>query len=119
MKIVINICYGGFGLSHKGMMKYAELKGLKLYPYKDDYKNKKIIYFIDSEWIVWIIEIKNNYKLQTSIKLATKYKFADRNWPKLTIVENNLYVLTPDYNKGRYVIDISNENEYKFKPLGL
>ena len=32
-KIVINKCYGGFGLSHKAIMRYAELKGIKLYPW--------------------------------------------------------------------------------------
>lgn len=30
MKIVINRCHGGFGLSHKAMERYAELKGFKL-----------------------------------------------------------------------------------------
>lgn len=30
MKIVINRCYGGFGLSQKAMERYAELKGFKL-----------------------------------------------------------------------------------------
>jgi len=35
-KIVINKCYGGFGLSHKAVMRYAEIKGIKLYPYLDD-----------------------------------------------------------------------------------
>ena len=33
MKIVINKCFGGFGLSHKAVMQYAELKGFKLYPF--------------------------------------------------------------------------------------
>lgn len=32
MKIVINACYGGFGLSEKAVLRYAELKGLTLYP---------------------------------------------------------------------------------------
>jgi hypothetical protein len=30
MKIVINACYGGFGLSDRATRRYAELKGLKL-----------------------------------------------------------------------------------------
>ena len=32
MKIVINTCYGGFGVSLEGMMRYAEIKGIRLYP---------------------------------------------------------------------------------------
>lgn len=34
-KIVYNACYGGFGLSQEAMLKYAELKGITLYPEKD------------------------------------------------------------------------------------
>jgi hypothetical protein len=30
-KIVYNACHGGFGLSHKAIMRYAELKGITLY----------------------------------------------------------------------------------------
>jgi len=30
-EIVINVCYGGFGLSAAGMQRYAEIKGLTLY----------------------------------------------------------------------------------------
>lgn len=32
MKLVINACYGGFGLSEAGVRRYAEIKGLALYP---------------------------------------------------------------------------------------
>lgn len=35
-KVVINMCFGGFGLSHKATMRYAEIKGIKLYPYFSD-----------------------------------------------------------------------------------
>lgn len=35
MKIVINACFGGFELSHEGVMRYAEIKGLALYPFLD------------------------------------------------------------------------------------
>jgi len=36
MKVVINDKFGGFGLSHKAIMRYAELKGIKLYAWVDD-----------------------------------------------------------------------------------
>ena len=29
-KVVINKCYGGFGLSHEAVMRYAEIKGLNI-----------------------------------------------------------------------------------------
>jgi len=32
-EVVINKCYGGFGLSHAAVMKYAEFKGIELYGY--------------------------------------------------------------------------------------
>lgn len=35
MKIVYNGCYGGFSLSHAAYMRYAELKGFKLYAFVD------------------------------------------------------------------------------------
>lgn len=31
-KVVINKCYGGFGLSHEGVMRYLELKGQDVWP---------------------------------------------------------------------------------------
>ena len=32
MKIVVNRCFGGFGLSEAAMLRYAEIKGITLYP---------------------------------------------------------------------------------------
>ena len=34
-KVVINTCYGGFGLSNKAVLRYAELKGFALYVHED------------------------------------------------------------------------------------
>jgi len=36
MKVVINKCFGGFGLSMKGMTEYLKLKGKKCYFYKQN-----------------------------------------------------------------------------------
>jgi hypothetical protein len=35
VKIVYNACHGGFGLSEAAVRRYAELKGLSLYPERD------------------------------------------------------------------------------------
>ena len=32
MKVVINRCYGGFGLSHEAVMRYFDIKGITVYP---------------------------------------------------------------------------------------
>lgn len=34
-KIVINSCHGGFSLSFQGVMEYARIKGIQLYPFKE------------------------------------------------------------------------------------
>jgi len=57
MKIVINTCYGGFGLSEKATHRFAELSGFKLYKKEDDifssyYTNPEFSndsYFSDSD----------------------------------------------------------------------
>jgi len=35
-KLVINRCYGGFGLSHEAVMRYFEIKGITVYPEQAD-----------------------------------------------------------------------------------
>ena len=51
MKIVINKCWGGFGVSHKGIMRWAELKGVTLYPFVEDdphdIRNQKYVPYVD------------------------------------------------------------------------
>ena len=39
-EIVINSCFGGFGLSYEGVMEYAKLKGITLYAYINDNFNE-------------------------------------------------------------------------------
>jgi len=51
MFVVINNCFGGFGLSHDAIMRYAELEGLKLYPFIDDgrFGDNKYKPYVNSE----------------------------------------------------------------------
>lgn len=35
MKVVINKCYGGFGVSHEAVLRYFEIKGNAVYPEQD------------------------------------------------------------------------------------
>lgn len=44
MKIVINKCYGGFGISLKAIERLAELQGKKAYHFKKNYSKDKIKY---------------------------------------------------------------------------
>ena len=37
-KVVVNSCYGGFGINEAGMLRYAELKGIKLYPEMNEFR---------------------------------------------------------------------------------
>lgn len=48
-KIVYNACYGGFGLSYEAVMRYAELKGLTLYPRKEGSFNSYYYYLCSPE----------------------------------------------------------------------
>lgn len=35
MKVAYNACFGGFSLSHAGIMRYAKIKGIELYAFVD------------------------------------------------------------------------------------
>lgn len=42
MKIVINVCFGGFGLSKKAMLRYGELSGTPIYHYLCDSSTEEL-----------------------------------------------------------------------------
>jgi len=44
MKVVVNRCFDGFGLSAKAIRKYLELKGKKCWFYEEVYENDQIKY---------------------------------------------------------------------------
>lgn len=44
MKVILNKCYGGFGVSQEAYELYAKKKGIELFAYKLEYRNGKPIY---------------------------------------------------------------------------
>lgn len=53
MKIILNKCFGGFGISSKAYKLYSEKKRIKLYPYIEDnsnYISKREIIFNKADW---------------------------------------------------------------------
>ena len=70
MKVVKNVCYGGFRLSHAAVMRYAELTGLALYPFIDDRENLR------ANPHPWYGKTKPILGL---IHYCTKKKYSDKN----------------------------------------
>jgi len=79
MKIVINDCYGGFGLSYEGVMRYAELKGIKLY---SEIKSSLCTYYLTSpeDRIVHDLETFNKLSLNERQEYNKKYSAQIFNW---------------------------------------
>ena len=48
MKVVINKCFGGFGLSHEAALRYFEIKGITVYPEQDQGSWKF--------WTYWLVK---------------------------------------------------------------
>ena len=86
MKIVYNLCFGGFSISEIAVLRYAELKGLKVYPEKDKFgfitywtippgqqpKKRNML-----DWADVPLEDKKAYN-----KAYTKHTISNRNIPR-------------------------------------
>ncbi len=90
MEIVINICFGGFGLSHKAIMRYAEIKGIKLYPWisdvtKDVYGKRATIgnTEIDFNYATKPVKNEEDYKKKGGDKIWWSNRDIDRTDPSL------------------------------------
>lgn len=52
-KVVINNCFGGFGLSPEAVLRYAELSGFKVYGYADKRSDGGRIDFDNQTYVRW------------------------------------------------------------------
>lgn len=90
MKVVINRCWGGFGLSHEGVVRYAQLKGLDLTVVeKENTTFGKFDYYLgavddDNYWSEYNIERSDPALVQTVEELGEK---ADGSFSELKVVE--------------------------------
>jgi hypothetical protein len=71
MKVVINRCYGGFSLSHQAVMRYFEIKGIKVYPEQGkDYWKFWTYWTVKPEDRVEIKEGEDFYKMSMEDRRA-------------------------------------------------
>lgn len=86
MKIVINNCFGGFGLSHEAMLRYFEIKGITVYPEKG-----KDIW---EHWTYWTTPPENRVETKEG-EAFYKMSIEDRQayneqWSEQTVYERDI-----------------------------
>ena len=119
-KIVINTCYGGFGLSEAGMQAYAARKGLTLYPEKDVLFTR--YWTIPPEQRVAQIRNEQWAKITTAELIAYNKAYAsqvinaiyfNRDDPDLVAVVEELGDLANGLNADLKVVEIPDEVVWK------
>ena len=89
-KVVINNCFGGFGLSHGAIMRYAELKGLNMIVVEEKRAFSDYTYYLneigdDNFWYDGMIEDRSDPALvQTVEELG---ELASGQFAELRVVE--------------------------------
>jgi len=86
-KVVINTCYGGFGLSEEGVREYAKRKGITLYKEKDEKFNLTVYWTCPPEKRVGILSQADWYNAtleerKKSNEAYNKYTLYDRDIPR-------------------------------------
>lgn len=98
-KVVVNRCYGGFSISEAAVMLYAKLKGLTVYPEKDE-KFSFTNYWIvppeerqaeptSEEWAAWSMEQRQEHMRVEKEQELTERDYA-RDDPVLVEVVETL-----------------------------
>jgi len=105
MEIVLNKCYGGFGLSPKAIKRIAELQGKECYFFKDTFSPRGHIPIT--------IEEAENYILFSAYSISNPDEFLreQKDWREMTIEEKQASNEKYDsvYLKSRYDYDERND----------
>jgi len=90
MKVVVNKCYGGFGLSYDAVMRYAQIKGIKMFAFVEKGSTNQLKEYKGGEAfsIYYSTKPLKNGKLQE--KYYFSYRDIDRDDPTLVQVVKEL-----------------------------
>jgi hypothetical protein len=129
MKIVVNRCYGGFGISHEAQMLYAKKKGIELFPYvcsSGGYSGDMVRYvhepakheaFMGPHYLttdhgdtITESEFKEAYNGKTN---HLYYKDIERNDPALVATVEELGELSCGWAADLQIVDIPDDVEWE------
>lgn len=113
MKIVINVCYGGFGLSEEAIDRYIELSGLTLYKSKELNWNSTSYYTVPYEEFLKVHkEDKRTGDYKASNELDWSYYDIARNDPILVQVVEELGEKANSKYSSLKVVEIPDDVEW-------
>lgn len=96
MKVVINKCFGGFGLSPKALKRWAELKGKKFYLFKNDIKKGYIPITIEDEkenyffWVAFSVPNPDEYLGKCERDADGLYKTYNAKYKEIEILNRDI-----------------------------
>jgi|SRR6185437_8336005 len=76
-KIVYNGCYGGFSLSDAAILRYAEIKGISLYPEKEERFGHTTYWTIPKDQRPVILEGEAWHKASSEERIASNKAYSD------------------------------------------
>ena len=90
MKIILNKCFGGFGLSYEAHKLYANKKGLKLYKYKaNDFISNKYIKVEEDDMMTYYFTKDFGEEIELNDEVYNKYclNLTSKNRTDKTLIE--------------------------------
>lgn len=118
MKVVINKCYGGYGLSKEAFELYAKKKNIKLYPRQSKYDGFGIVSYLTIPYEEWI-KIHEECEKKRNYTESNKYHFGDstieRNDPILVEVVEELGEKANGAFAKLHIVEIPDDINYEIE----